>query len=65
MKPTPTGSDLAGLGAGLAIAFLVPFFSGLGIDAVAHTGPVFLLIGLALGIVLAVVVAYVRFKRFI
>ncbi len=65
MKPEPTGGDLAGVGIGLAIAFLVPFFSGLGIDAVAHTGPVFLLIGLALGIVSAVVFGFVRFKRFI
>jgi hypothetical protein len=65
VKPTPTGSDLAGMGAGLAIAFLVPFFAGLGIDAEAHTGPVFLLIGLALGILLSVVFAFVRFKRFI
>jgi Putative F0F1-ATPase subunit Ca2+/Mg2+ transporter len=65
LKPPPTGSDLAGVGIGLAGAFLVPFFAGLGIDAVAHTGPVFLLIGLALGILSAVVFGYVRFKRFI
>lgn len=65
MKPAPTGSDLAGMGVGLAVAFLVPFFAGVGIDAVAHTGPVFLLIGLALGILLAVVFALVRFKQFI
>ncbi|HEY8760222.1 MAG TPA: AtpZ/AtpI family protein [Candidatus Dormibacteraeota bacterium] len=65
MKPQPTGSDFAGVGVGLAAAFLVPFFAGLGIDAVAHTGPVFLLIGLALGILSAVVFGYVRFKRFI
>jgi hypothetical protein len=65
VKTPPTGSDLAGMGAGLAIAFLVPFFAGLGIDAAARTGPVFLLIGLALGILLSVVFAFVRFKRFI
>jgi F0F1-type ATP synthase assembly protein I len=65
VKPQPTGSDFAGVGVGLAAAFLVPFFAGLGIDAVAHTGPVFLLIGLALGILSAVVFGYVRFKRFI
>ena len=65
MKPQPTSSDLAGVGIGLAIAFLVPFFTGLGIDAAAHTGPVFLLIGLALGILLSVVFAFVRFKRFL
>jgi F0F1-type ATP synthase assembly protein I len=65
VKAQPTGSDLAGVGAGLAVAFLVPFFAGLGIDAIAHTGPVFLLIGLALGILSAVGFAYVRFKRFL
>jgi len=65
VKLQPTGSDFAGVGVGLAAAFLVPFFAGLGIDAVAHTGPVFLLIGLALGILSAVVFGYVRFKRFI
>jgi Putative F0F1-ATPase subunit Ca2+/Mg2+ transporter len=65
LKPEPTGGDLAGVGIGLAVAFLVPFFAGVGIDAVARTGPVFLLIGLALGILSAVVFAFVRFKRFI
>ncbi len=65
MKTPPTSSDLIGVGVGLAVAFLVPFFAGLGIDAVAHTGPVFLLIGLALGIVSAVAFGFVRFKRFI
>jgi threonine/homoserine efflux transporter RhtA len=65
VKPAPSGSDLAGMGVGLAVAFLVPFFAGVGIDAVARTGPVFLLIGLALGILSAVVFAFVRFKQFI
>jgi F0F1-type ATP synthase assembly protein I len=65
VKPPPTGADLAGAGAGLAVAFLVPFFAGVGIDAAAHTGPVFLLIGLALGILAAVVFGFVRFKRFL
>ncbi len=65
MKPQPTGSDFIGIGVGLAVAFLVPFFAGLGIDAVAHTGPVFLLIGLALGILSVVLFAYVRFKQFL
>jgi F0F1-type ATP synthase assembly protein I len=65
VKAQPTGSDLAGVGAGLAVAFLVPFFAGLGIDTIAHTGPVFLLIGLALGILSSVVFAYVRFRQFL
>jgi hypothetical protein len=65
VKPPPTGADLAGAGAGLAVAFLLPFFAGVGIDALAHTGPVFLLIGLALGILSAVVFGFVRFKQFL
>jgi len=59
----PTGGDYAGIGIALAGAFLAPFLAGIGVDALAHTGPVFLLIGLALGIVLAAVTAFVRFKQ--
>jgi hypothetical protein len=65
VKPVPTRGDYAGLGIGLAIAFLVPFFAGVGLDAAAHTRPVFLLIGLGLGIVSVVVFAFVRFKQFL
>ncbi len=65
MKAPPTGNQFAGLGLTLAAAFLLPFFAGVGVDAVAHTGPVFLLIGLALGIVLTGVTAFVRFKQFL
>jgi F0F1-type ATP synthase assembly protein I len=53
------------MGATLAAAFLVPFFAGVGLDAVAKTSPVFLMIGLGLGILLAVVAAVVRFKQFL
>ena len=42
---------------------MAPLLAGIGVDALAHTGPVFLLIGLALGIVLAAVTAFVRFKQ--
>jgi F0F1-type ATP synthase assembly protein I len=65
MKREPTRGDYAGLGAGLAGAFLVPLLAGIAVDAAAHTGPVFLFIGLGLGIVLAAVTAFVRFKQFL
>ena len=42
---------------------MAPLLAGIGVDALAHTRPVFLLIGLALGIVLAAVTAFVRFKQ--
>jgi hypothetical protein len=65
VKPVPKSGDLIGIGVGIAVAFLVPFFAGVGVDAVAHTGPVFLLIGLGLGIVSVVVFAFARFKQFL
>lgn len=61
----PTGSDLMGLGGMLAAALVVPLLAGLGVDSLAHTGPLFLLTGLGVGILAAVAVAYTRFKRFL
>jgi F0F1-type ATP synthase assembly protein I len=65
MKAPRSRGDYMGLGLGLAGAFIVPLLAGIGIDSLAHTGPVFLLTGLGLGIVLAVVTAFVRFKQFL
>jgi hypothetical protein len=59
----PTGRELAGLGAVLAGAFIVPMLIGLGIDSVARTGPLFFLIGLAVGVLGTIVTGYTRFKR--
>jgi hypothetical protein len=59
------GGDLAGLGGMIAAAFVVPMLIGLGVDSVAHSGPLFFLIGLAVGIVGAIVTGYTRFKRFL
>jgi hypothetical protein len=65
MKRGLDGGDLAGLGGMIAAAFIAPMLIGLGIDSVARSGPLFFLIGLAVGIVGAIVTGYTRFKRFL
>ena len=49
-NPT-TGSDLAGIGLYLARAVLLPLIGGVVLDNVLHTAPVFVLIGLFVGLV--------------
>jgi F0F1-type ATP synthase assembly protein I len=56
---------MAGLGGMLAGAVIVPMLIGIGIDSVAHSGPLFFLIGLGVGVVGAIVTGYTRFKRFL
>lgn len=65
MSRGPSGGDLAGLGALLAGCVIFPMLAGLGVDHLTHAGPVFFLIGLAVGIAAAVFAGYSRFKRFI
>lgn len=62
---SPSGADLAGLGAALAGAFVVPLILGIVLDRVLRTGPILTLVGMSLGIVAAVAAGYVRFKRFL
>ena len=65
MKRSPTGFELAGLGVLLAGTVIVPMLIGLGIDSVARTGPLFFLLGLALGVLGGIFAAYTRFKRYL
>ncbi len=65
MSDGPSRGDLAGLGAMLAGAVVIPMLVGLGVDRLAHSGPVFFLIGLAVGIAAAIFAGYSRFKRFL
>ena len=62
---SPSGADLAGVGAALAGAFIVPLVLGIVLDRALRTGPILTLVGLSLGIVAAVATGYVRFKRFL
>jgi F0F1-type ATP synthase assembly protein I len=61
----PSGMELFGLAFLLAAVFLVPLLLGLAIDGVVHSTPIFLLIGILLGVLGAGVTIYTRFKRYL
>src|SRR5207248_152078 len=54
MKPTPsegpTVADMAGIGIYFAACVLVPLLGGVALDKVFHTAPVFVLLGLLVGL---------------
>lgn len=54
MRPSsqgPTGADMAGIGIYLAAAVLLPLLGGVALDKALHTAPVFVLVGLGVGLV--------------
>lgn len=59
----PSPGDLAGIGVGLAALVVVPLVAGIFVDRALGTSPLFLLIGLGLGIAGSVLFVYVRFVR--
>jgi F0F1-type ATP synthase assembly protein I len=62
----PTGAELAGLGVFLAAAFIIPVLLGVILDGALHTSPVFVFVGLVVGIIAAVAVVYTRYvKRYL
>jgi F0F1-type ATP synthase assembly protein I len=56
---------LFGLGAFLAAAVVIPLFIGLAVDAVAHTSPVGLLVGLVAGITAACAGLWAQLRRYL
>ena len=65
MKKGIGGGDLAGLGGMIAAAFVVPMLAGLGVDSLGHTGPLFFLVGLDVGVQREIVSGYERCQRFL
>ena len=61
----PSGTELFGLAFLLAAVFLVPLVLGLAIDGVVHTTPIFLLIGILVGVLGAGAAIYTRFRRYL
>lgn len=61
----PRGSELVGLGIFIAAAFVIPFVAGLALDAMTHTSPLFLFVGLVVGIAAAAVGLYARLRRYL
>lgn len=61
----PSGSELLGLGVAVAASLLVPLLAGLGLDALLHSSPVGLLIGLLVGIVAAAGAVFMQFRKYL
>ena len=61
----PTGAELAGLGLFLAAAVVLPLLGGILIDNLWQRSPLFLFIGLVLGIIAGVAVVYTRIRRYL
>jgi F0F1-type ATP synthase assembly protein I len=57
----PSGAELAGLGMALAAAVVVPMVLGYIVDGALRTSPLFLFVGLAVGIIAAVALVYTRY----
>jgi F0F1-type ATP synthase assembly protein I len=60
----PTGGDLAGIGMYFAAAVLLPLLAGVGLDSWLHTGPVFVLVGLFVGLVSGGVAIWMKVREF-
>jgi F0F1-type ATP synthase assembly protein I len=63
-SPPPRPRELAAVGSAMALLVAGGMLLGWFIDSKANTLPVFVLIGLAVGIVTACVYAYFKFRRF-
>lgn len=61
----PSGAELAGLGVFLAAAVVVPLLAGILLDNLSQRSPLFLFIGLLVGIVAGVAVVYTRIRRYL
>jgi F0F1-type ATP synthase assembly protein I len=61
----PSGVEFLGLAALLAAAVVVPLVLGLVVDGAEHSAPIFLFIGLFVGVIAAVAVFWTRFKRYL
>lgn len=61
----PSGGELAGLGVAIALTLLLPLGAGVGLDALLHSSPIGLLIGLLLGIVAATAFVVSQFRRYL
>jgi F0F1-type ATP synthase assembly protein I len=62
-NPGPTGAELMGLGALLAGAVVAPIVLGVVLDGALRTSPLFLFVGLVLGILASVWTVYTRYVK--
>ena len=67
MRPVnqgPSGADMAGIGIYLAAAVLLPIVGGVLLDGVFHKSPVFVLIGLFVGLAAGAAAVWLKVREF-
>jgi hypothetical protein len=64
-RGAPSGSELTGLGFAIAASFALPFGAGLGADALLHSSPVGVVIGLFAGIIAVTAFVVSQFRRYL
>jgi len=67
MRPTnqgPSGADMAGIGIYLAAAVLLPILGGVLLDGVFRTSPVFVLVGLFVGLAAGAAAVWLKVREF-
>lgn len=68
MKPTPstgpTGADMAGIGIYFAACVLVPLLAGVAVDRWLNTAPVFVLVGLVVGLAAGATGIWLKIREF-
>lgn len=63
-KSTPSGADMAGIGAYFAGAVLVPIVIGAFLDSKLHTAPWFVLVGLFVGLVAGATAIWLKLREY-
>jgi ATP synthase protein I len=63
-SPGPTGADMAGIGIYFAGAALLPIIGGVFLDGVFHTSPVFVIIGLVVGLAAGGAAIWLKVREF-
>jgi ATP synthase protein I len=65
LKPLPSAGAFLGMGTSVAGCVAVGVFAGVWLDGRAHTSPLFLVVGLLLGLASAVATVVVQVRRFL
>jgi F0F1-type ATP synthase assembly protein I len=61
----PSGSTYLGLGTVIALIILICMGLGWFLDGRAHTAPIFVLVGIGVGVILAAIYSYFKLRRFL
>jgi ATP synthase protein I len=65
VKPLPSAAVFLGLGTAVAGCLAVGVFAGIWVDGLTHTSPLFLVVGLVLGVAAAVGTVVTQVRRFL